>query len=688
MKNIILIMFLLCFGTLVYGQQLSFKFTNPAVVNNGGEDYFEFTIQMKCSTAGTNLAGGTVAYDYSMDAFELSTIESNTTVTNAGLLNGANYNITAGEGTGDGKYQITIGNFSGPYDEIPTTYTDLFDVSIKIHSIYELSGIEFSTEDMNGEFYQDDFSGYTDPNAYDNNLLQEPLGAVSTWTGGTNVTWNNTGNWDTDSVPRAGTVVIIPRVPGGNSPILGLGTTEECYSLTLEPDAELTNNGTLNVITDMDMQATSGFKNASFVEGTAATTTVGGDATFQQWLTPGLWHNITPVNNGAVGSIFDGMYLRYWDEGAEAWSDYLTNPDASLTKMLGYQVWTDAASVVDFSGDLYTGSHSISLTRNGTGSFAGFNLVGNPYPSSIDWDSGDLTKTNISGTVYSWRGVAGNYATYNSATGGTNGGTNNIAPSQAFFLYVESGSTSGSFGVTNGARVHSDQTIFKNANEYDFGLVRFGVSGENGYSDECLIGFKNDATFNYDSDYDAFKLAGSGDAPQLYTRSADERDLAINLQPGPGEQTEIPLFFEMGEDDVYDLELMELANLDDYQNIYLQDLKTGVVIDLREQSAYSFTAAPNDDPLRFKMAFGPTAIPESMTNNNIRIYSLLDNIVVEMADQDLPATIRVYNMQGQLVDKRKLTKQTTTIDLDTRGGWYAVLVVAGSSEKTQRVFLK
>lgn len=71
--------------------------------------------------------------------------------------------------------------------------------------------------------------------------------ASTTWNG-TTTNWNDTSNWPDGIVPTQSFNVTIPTTPtGGNFPVIPVSTTITINKLTLEADAEITVNGTLQI---------------------------------------------------------------------------------------------------------------------------------------------------------------------------------------------------------------------------------------------------------------------------------------------------------------------------------------------------------------------------------------------------------------------------------------------------------
>jgi len=74
------------------------------------------------------------------------------------------------------------------------------------------------------------------------------LPASTTWIGNS-ADWNDAANWPEGFVPNASYEVIISAIPsGGSFPVISLGVQARCYSLTLQANATITINGTLEVV--------------------------------------------------------------------------------------------------------------------------------------------------------------------------------------------------------------------------------------------------------------------------------------------------------------------------------------------------------------------------------------------------------------------------------------------------------
>ena len=128
------------------------------------------------------------------------------------------------------------------------------------------------------------------------------------------------------------------------------------------------------------------------------------------------------LTSGFIGSDFPDWpsaanpwpSIQYYDEanGTTYEDGYtpVTGTNMSMSIGQGFWVWSGdsaggtSAFIVDVTGPLHIGDFNYSLSYNNDGgpNDNGWNLLGNPYASVIDWDSPNWTKSNINATVYIW----------------------------------------------------------------------------------------------------------------------------------------------------------------------------------------------------------------------------------------------------------------------------------------------
>ena len=529
---------------------------------------------------------------------------------------------------------------------------------------------------------------------YIDGSIAQAAGATQ-WTGNVDNDWSNALNWS-DGVPVDFRNAIIPNM----SPSPSITTSAECLgleiasgaSLTVPVSSTLTVNGLFNNNGQFTVESTSA-GDGSFINNGAITGS--GVFSVQRYLSSERWHYVSPSVSGALSGMFFDIYLEYWDEATETWT-FITAIDEALNPMQGYAAWTDndylGSTTVSYDGTLNTGCINSGVLTNygpGIGFDPGFNFVGNPYPSAIDWDvAAGWTKTDIADAIYIWNPAIGNYGSY---VGGVpqNGVTNIIPSGQGFFVHVPTVGSTGSLTVNNKARLHDSKPFFKSTNT-DNALIKLNISSDiNAYSDEAIILFNEFATENFDPELDAYDiLGGLATAPTLCSVS-DENKFAINTLPANDEDVTIPLMFSVGINGIYAIEALEIENLEN-KYVYLRDLQENILTDLNSQAVYSFFGDINDDPNRFELlVLNSTLGIESFTiENNINIYSDRNVVYIINNENNFSGDLNIYDMAGKSVYNQQLQNSSNfEATLNVEKGFYIVKFVTGNSIISQKVFV-
>jgi hypothetical protein len=144
-----------------------------------------------------------------------------------------------------------------------------------------------------------------------------------------------------------------------------------------------------------------------------------------------------------------------------------------------------------------------------------------------------------------------------------------------------------------------NQNLTKSVNLVN--LLMLTAAG-NGYSDQTIVVFIPESTPGFDPQYDAYKLPGSPEAPQLYS-IIPGTNLAINALPEILINYVVQLGFKVGLTNNYSITATETNSFDPSVSIFLDDTKDGVLVDLKTNPVYNFTAAPGDNIQRFKLYF-------------------------------------------------------------------------------------
>jgi hypothetical protein len=295
-----------------------------------------------------------------------------------------------------------------------------------------------------------------------------------------------------------------------------------------------------------------------------------------------------------------------------------------------------------FSGTLHNGAISKPIFNDANP----WNLIGNPYPSSLDFDKfNTVTGSKLVDAAY-WTALSdGSYASYAVGSGGIKGATKNIAPMQGFFVQA---SATKDVDFTNEMRLHSDQPWLKNGQEIPDQLRLELTNAKNSLKDEILI--HRSAVF--DGTTGAEKLMSmKSDAANLFTIKSG-KNFCIDQVAENTEKIVLGLMPYLANN--YTITLTS-NSFPASEIITIEDLKTGKKQDLKKEPVYSFSALPGDEINRFILHFKSTnGISEEVTKNGIRVYVSGKTINIKQTTLQ-KGMLHVYNATGQLVETKSLS---------------------------------
>ena len=274
------------------------------------------------------------------------------------------------------------------------------------------------------------------------------------------------------------------------------------------------------------------------------------------------------------------------------------------------------------------GSANLSFTTATPVAFQGFNLVGNPYPSTIDWQTYQSTNTgigvygtSISSTIYLLNPATDNYDTYQFGGAHTNNGTRYIASGQAFFVKASCTCSQVIFYET--AKVNNlntglslfmgNPTGLATNNQY----LRLQLAKDSVNTDDISISFNKGAATQYDENMDAQYLQGFGKV-SLASLSSDHVHLAINVQPLPVQSETIGLSVNTTASGIYQLNMKQLIGIPQLFDIWLMDAYKKDSLDIRHNATYSFNVYKNDSA-----SFGTKRFSLVIRQNPAYAYRLL-----------------------------------------------------------------
>ncbi len=433
------------------------------------------------------------------------------------------------------------------------------------------------------------------------------------------------------------------------------GGVVDCYgSILINDDYE--NSGTVNIL------STSSYIGNLTILGSKKNNA---SVTITRYVKKDGWHYISAPMTGVKMNKFWGGAVYSYDEPSKTWDSHKANE--TMVPLKGYDVYFKSNHhYVTFKGTPNDSAVSINLTyTSSTGD--GYNMVGNPYCSAINWDaSSGWTKTNINDAIYVWDDSLQNVATYISSVG-TNGGTNIIPPTMAFFVKCNSNS-GGYLSVNKNAQVSNMQNFRAAPSNNTF---RFRVGNEQ-YYDETAIKFDNQASSNFDDLFDAEKMFSYNlQVPQCYTQTLNGDMLSVNSLPKPMNNIEIPLYIRIQSSGFYKFEMYK-TDFDFDVTVLLEDLQTGETVDLMAKD-YEFYSDFVSGQERFIIHVIPNltiAAGNNMTTdineNEIKkpdVYVRGRSLYVHFNEISDNAAITIVNVNGQVI-KESFIKNPDTYRMD------------------------
>jgi C1A family cysteine protease len=420
------------------------------------------------------------------------------------------------------------------------------------------------------------------------------------------------------------------------------------------------NNGIVNILSDTDGSGSLITKSAVNNHGTI---------NMERSVSKDAWHYISVPIPDLTANFFLNDYLQYWQESDTTWYE-ITNPLTDLEIGKGYALWTSEDKTYTFTGTPNSGNQTtpIYFTNTSDDPFGheGANLMGNPYPSSIDWSG--LYETY--GAVSYWDGTQ--YASWNN-DGGINGGTENIPPGQGFFIVTDA---DGSFELSDNNRTHNGtETFYKKEKNLTNELLLSANSLS--FSDEVLISFREDAEEGFEKRYDAYKfLSGNNAIPEIYTISNGVK-LSIDRR---AESNWVQLGFSCGLQGQYSISLKDADGItgvaiEDTKNKSMHDLMTG---------AYKFNWDLNDSEKRFILHLNSTSVDNVPQDETICYY--LDGVLYisnedKYSEFDL---VSIFDLSGRLIYQQEMdTDKINNIPFKSTHGAY-ILHISGKDRKLVR----
>ncbi|MDO3642345.1 discoidin domain-containing protein [Mucilaginibacter sp. L3T2-6] len=329
-------------------------------------------------------------------------------------------------------------------------------------------------------------------------------------------------------------------------------------------------------------------------------------------------NKINNTNKYQVGIDYDGTFslhvgtgfwMFYRGDKTNLSSKFITStiPETTVLSTRG-TLNQQSVPVVNW----YTQSTSLQYSMINGSSYAGYNLVGNPYASSIDWNTRGTSATsgiyitNVSNTIYIYNESTKIYGTYDGSTG-TNGASNIIPSGQGFYVKATSASSQLTFNeaaktsaqVTGPTQATGSTLLLTarptiGATEPVAQYMRLELRKDSDNVEESVIKFEGAAHDKFVDGEDSEHMSGSGGV-SFSTNSSDNIALAINHVPFPKTNTtKIKLNVSASVSGQYAINRTEFKNIPAIYDIWLRDAYKKDSLDFKTYDSYKFDILKSD----------------------------------------------------------------------------------------------
>jgi hypothetical protein len=380
------------------------------------------------------------------------------------------------------------------------------------------------------------------------------------------------------------------------------------------------------------------------------------------------------ITTGYAGSDYPGFWfnnITKYDESVPGHRDFgfvdVSSSSEAISPGEGRRAYIAAGyNKLSVSGPAIIGpfSWSIDFTDTGDSENDGWNLICNPYPSTIDWDDATgWSKFGVKDAIYVWGGQDGSYTSYIAGIG-TNGGTQYIPSSQGF--WVQTDTALPTLDIVESAKSDEDETFRTTASQY----FKIKMTTSNGFSDEVAVRAHHDATMAFDSSWDAYEFKSADQAyPSISLTAIDNVDLSIYSLPAVTENTMIPMPIYSGASGEIEFEVLGGEDFPAEQ-LRLFDILDNKYYRLAQNRKVTLSLDEGDYTDRFFLVIDPlyenqvTSVRSSEGYNEaINSWISNDQIVIQNLNLDGSlVNITVVNSLGQIVYEER---STTLIDRKT-----------------------
>lgn len=360
--------------------------------------------------------------------------------------------------------------------------------------------------------------------------------------------------------------------------------------------------------------------------------------------------------------------LRYYDElvmgtNEKGYKQWPTSQNGqSLETGKGYlaYMWENTVKILDVAGPIHSGNISFPISYSNTGnpSADGWNLIGNPYPSAIQWGEAnggwDLNNNSIDPVIavpdLSIKGYPNYYRTWNYVDGSGDPGFGSgdleggiIAMGQAF--WVKANTPGASLTINENAKIGSSGSGNFYRQKSGGKSQQLTISITNGRNrDNAFFKLNPKATDEFDV-FDGYKLMN--EEMNIYLLDRAQRNLVMHTLSEVKDQDRIAIGMDVKEPGVYTISFSNVEQFRYGQALYLIDSEEHQAIPVSD-GGYTFTLSNSSQPVndRFYLSLSP----ESMGSEQVVLLypnPVKDIVNLKLSRSNREAKATLFDFSGK-----------------------------------------
>ncbi|GEM_PF-702258 len=408
----------------------------------------------------------------------------------------------------------------------------------------------------------------------------------------------------------------------------------------------------------------------------------------------------------------------------EANDRFVSTGDVSFLRAKGYAIRAESGVIpgsspaenyangynksYSFTGVPHNGSFTSQSLLKSAGEDKGYNLIGNPYPSNIDFDllyALNDNENKIYCSAFFWTnntftpqqmgsGYSGNnYAIYN-GTGGTpatyeteetsytTAPDGRIKVGQAFIVQTK---VAGTIDFDNTIRIDDNGTFYqKRVPKNRFWLT---MTSPNNLVNTILVGYVPGASNAYEKDFDGelFSVGSDSFYSVLGARKLAIQGKAESFSP----DDVVPVANVYSANGNYTIQLKKGEGIfEGNQNVYLRDKLLNKYINLSTESGYTFAAVKGTDANRFEIVYKDGTVLGSGINSrsDFMVYRDGDYQVVKSSKK--LGRIELFDASGKLLKTFRANDSESRIDISALPNGVYILKAENAGDVKTKKFIR